>query len=103
MRCPNCDSERVRNSRRRGVLETYVYGVVGFLPHRCKECDTRFLRRSGGAGRKSIRTHRGLAWAKTVLLCLALVAALFWVLAYAGFMTEYRPLGRPPSRERFVP
>ena len=41
-RCPKCNSERVRRSRRRGVLERTLC-LVGLSARRCHECNVRFL------------------------------------------------------------
>src|SRR5581483_1305188 len=36
--CPNCQSTKVRRSKRVGVLETTVYPLTAKFPYRCNEC-----------------------------------------------------------------
>ena len=44
MICPNCGSEAVHRSKRRGMGERVVLSAVGLLPYRCSACHTRFRR-----------------------------------------------------------
>jgi hypothetical protein len=40
--CPKCNSERVRRSKRRGVIER-ISALFGLKTRRCHECNVRFL------------------------------------------------------------
>jgi predicted Zn-ribbon and HTH transcriptional regulator len=42
--CPVCHSERIHQSRRKGVLEKIVLAVMFVRPFRCERCDARFFR-----------------------------------------------------------
>jgi len=41
MTCSSCDSEKVRRSSRRGLLE-YLMSLFGVYPFRCISCGERF-------------------------------------------------------------
>jgi hypothetical protein len=41
-RCPECGSESVYKSHRRGILERMVLGLTKMRPYRCRECYERF-------------------------------------------------------------
>ena len=43
-RCPNCESGRIRRSRRRGLVEKVACAVLLVSPYRCEECDQRYFR-----------------------------------------------------------
>ena len=45
MTCPNCHGSDSRRSRRRSAKD-YLFSVVGVLPWRCSECETRFYERA---------------------------------------------------------
>jgi hypothetical protein len=42
--CPNCYSEQIRRSKRRGVIEQTLLTVVALKPYRCLDCYGRFYR-----------------------------------------------------------
>ena len=42
--CPNCDSARIHQSKRRGIVERVILAVLFFRPFRCERCDERFFR-----------------------------------------------------------
>jgi hypothetical protein len=42
--CPQCDSECVHQSRRKGFLEKGPFAMISFRPYRCEICDLRFFR-----------------------------------------------------------
>jgi predicted Zn-ribbon and HTH transcriptional regulator len=44
MNCPVCQSQRIRRSRRRGVLESRLLALLFIHPFRCLSCDHRFFR-----------------------------------------------------------
>ena len=41
MRCPRCESESIRRSRR-NLMERVI--LFFLLPYRCRSCETRFYR-----------------------------------------------------------
>ena len=42
--CPLCHSDRIRRSRRRGILERSLTTMIFLKPFRCLKCDSRFFR-----------------------------------------------------------
>lgn len=42
--CPRCTSERIHQSRRRGLLESTLFAMIFIRPFRCERCDLRFFR-----------------------------------------------------------
>lgn len=42
--CPNCHSKRIHRSKRRGIYERKVLGLIFVRPFRCEYCDCRFFR-----------------------------------------------------------
>ena len=41
MKCPRCESENVRRSRRNPLARLALFFL---LPYRCRDCETRFYR-----------------------------------------------------------
>jgi len=44
--CPNCESARIHQSRRKGIVERVILALLFVRPFRCERCDQRFFRRS---------------------------------------------------------
>jgi predicted Zn-ribbon and HTH transcriptional regulator len=44
MNCPRCHSERVRRSKRKGILERRILSMLFVRPFRCGSCGYRFFR-----------------------------------------------------------
>jgi len=44
--CPNCQSARIHQSRRKGILERVILALLFVRPFRCERCDERFFRHS---------------------------------------------------------
>jgi hypothetical protein len=42
--CTECQSHRIRRSRRRGILESSLLAMIFIRPYRCLACDHRFFR-----------------------------------------------------------
>ncbi len=42
--CPECHSEQVHASRRRGLVEKRILATIQVRPFRCETCDSRFFR-----------------------------------------------------------
>jgi len=42
--CPRCQSERIRRSRRKGIIERRILAMLFVRPFRCESCDLRFFR-----------------------------------------------------------
>jgi hypothetical protein len=42
--CPQCYSEEVRRSKRRGLTERYLLSAIALKPFRCENCRNRFFR-----------------------------------------------------------
>jgi DNA-directed RNA polymerase subunit RPC12/RpoP len=40
--CPHCGSLETSRSHRHSRVERYLLGIIGVLPYRCQNCDTRF-------------------------------------------------------------
>ena len=40
--CPRCQSTATQRSRRRGVFELTLLGLLPVRPFRCRDCDRRF-------------------------------------------------------------
>lgn len=53
--CPECQSQRIHRSKRRGILETSLFAVLFIRPFRCLRCDLRFFRWSLSANPGSQR------------------------------------------------
>ena len=47
--CPNCSTQQVHRSRRKGFLESGPLTMMFVRPFRCGLCDHRFFRFSFGA------------------------------------------------------
>jgi hypothetical protein len=75
MTCPECGSNHVHRSRRRGTLEERILPVVSVFPFRCSECKTRFMRvRMPARQEAHVFVRDPPAWAR----------ALFWTVVTAG-------------------
>jgi hypothetical protein len=44
--CPNCESARIHQSRRKGIVENVIMALLFVRPFRCERCDQRFFRHS---------------------------------------------------------
>jgi predicted Zn-ribbon and HTH transcriptional regulator len=44
LQCPQCDSKRIHQSRRKGILERGILAMIFIRPFRCEKCDLRFYR-----------------------------------------------------------
>jgi predicted Zn-ribbon and HTH transcriptional regulator len=44
MNCPRCQSEHIRRSRRKGIIEKRILAMLFVRPFRCEACDYRFFR-----------------------------------------------------------
>ena len=42
MNCPVCQSQRIRQSRHRAILERAILAIALVRPFRCERCDFRF-------------------------------------------------------------
>jgi hypothetical protein len=42
--CPNCGSLLIHRSRKKGIFEYVLSGIIFVHPFRCDECDSRFFR-----------------------------------------------------------
>ena len=42
--CPNCESARIHQSRRKGIVEKMILALLFVRPFRCELCDERFFR-----------------------------------------------------------
>jgi len=42
--CPLCHSERIHQSRRKGIVERILLAMIFVRPLRCERCDYRFFR-----------------------------------------------------------
>jgi len=49
MNCPSCQSQRIHQSRRKGMLEKGILAAIFVRPFRCERCDLRFFRWSFAA------------------------------------------------------
>ena len=54
MNCPQCTSQRIHQSRRRGIIER-ILAMLFVRPFRCERCDSRFFRWSFTANPNSAR------------------------------------------------
>ncbi len=53
--CPECDSGRIRQSRRKGIAEKVFLTMISLKPFRCERCDFRFYRWSFATKNNSSR------------------------------------------------
>jgi hypothetical protein len=53
--CPNCDSARIHQSRRKGIVEKMILTLLFVRPFRCELCDERFFRWSPATSPKDAR------------------------------------------------
>jgi len=44
--CPRCHSERIHQSRRKGIIERGLLTMLWLRPFRCERCNRRFFRLS---------------------------------------------------------
>jgi hypothetical protein len=44
--CPLCQSKRIHQSKRKGILEQVFLALILRRPYRCEKCDNRFFHRS---------------------------------------------------------
>ena len=42
--CPLCSSQRIHQSKRKGMLERMLLAMMFVRPFRCERCDDRFFR-----------------------------------------------------------
>lgn len=109
MNCPNCHSDDVRRSRRRGPQEGFALRVKHKAPYRCRTCGLRFVADDeepiDGDRSLSIADYLGLrGWARRVLtdqviysvlalLIIFLIIVLVFVLAFGGIVPPGADLG----------
>ncbi len=90
-KCPNCGSERIHRSRRRGAAERLI-ALAGFRFRRCHECRFRYA----AVGRSVLLTsdiHRVLRrLGVIVILAGALAAVLGFVLWFNAADAPYTPV-----------
>jgi predicted Zn-ribbon and HTH transcriptional regulator len=43
LNCPLCHSQRIHQSRRKGIIERAVLAIIFVRPFRCERCDFRFF------------------------------------------------------------
>lgn len=55
LRCPQCRSPEIHQSRRKGLLANRLLSLLFVRPFRCERCDCRFFRFSFSANRHSSR------------------------------------------------
>ncbi|MCB1036154.1 MAG: hypothetical protein KDD47_20190, partial [Acidobacteria bacterium] len=87
MRCPRCYSLNVRRSRRR-LWERAVCFLLPTLPYRCRSCQGRFWRRSGGL----------LNLPRLGVLALATVLTIFVAIRTLGLLRPDSQSADPASR-----
>ncbi len=58
--CPTCQSGRIHQSRRKGILERGILAVIFVRPFRCERCDSRFYRWSMSANPNSSRAGKNV-------------------------------------------
>jgi hypothetical protein len=58
--CPACQSGRIHQSRRKGIVERGILTVIFVRPFRCERCDSRFYRWSMTAKRNSSGAGKGV-------------------------------------------
>ncbi len=96
MNCPNCGSENITSSHRRGLEKVFRY-LVPWVPYRCKECWSRFW--------KFQNPFRGTV-AKVVGGLVILIILWVWINPLERFRPgpDGPPLpGRPPQSEAPAP
>lgn len=107
MNCPNCNSDEVRRSRRRGPQEGLALRAKHQAPYRCRACGHRFI----ADDEKSVDSDRALSiadylglhgWARRALtdqmiygmlalLIILVVIIVVFVLAFGGLLVP--PVG----------
>ena len=55
LNCPICDSKRIHQSRRKGVVEKIILALLFIRPFRCEKCDMRFYHWSFSSNPNSSR------------------------------------------------
>ena len=61
--CPRCESDQIRRSKRRGLLERVPLTLIFVRPFRCRECRHRFFGCSLGRKREGLGAPKVAAWA----------------------------------------
>jgi hypothetical protein len=56
MSCPQCHSERIHQSRRKGSIERRILAMIFVRAFRCERCDLRFFRLSFSTNPDSSRS-----------------------------------------------
>lgn len=54
--CPLCQSKRIHQSKRKGIVEHVFLTLVLRRPYRCEKCDNRFFHRSPSTNRNAPRS-----------------------------------------------
>ena len=54
--CPQCQSQSITRSKRRGWVESVVFALIQVRPYRCMSCDWRFFRRAAPHHRNATTT-----------------------------------------------
>ena len=57
-RCPECGSDSIYKSHRRGFLERMVLGLTKMRPYRCRECYERFYAKEYDLAGKAAMSRR---------------------------------------------
>ena len=55
--CPNCESARIHQSKRKGIVEKVILALLFVRPFRCERCDERFFRLSFATDAKDFRAE----------------------------------------------
>jgi transposase-like protein len=105
MKCPNCNSTKVRHSLRRGMREGTFMRLLLLSPYRCKDCNARFFGFSGLMALRTLRKHRTLAGClglhntelRRYQRALGLIIIFAIMLLFAVFMVHLFSLPSAPS------
>jgi hypothetical protein len=58
--CPECGSNALRPSRRRGPIERFLFVILFLVPYRCRDCEERHFRFGLPRSSTPARTHSHL-------------------------------------------
>ena len=83
------------------IFETHVLSLFGFYPHRCMDCQHRFLARAGSFSTElRVRVVTAPPWARTVMLIIfGLTAGLVVAAVIAGLNRTTEGPAEPTRQE----
>jgi hypothetical protein len=93
MRCPQCKSQSVTRSHRRGLKEKVLLRLVSQAPYKCGACNHRFLDTKPYSTKPKKNTQKYLVVATILLAIFAAVAIVEWTNQASTPIPDAAPTG----------